>query len=152
MADKLEVGVPEMVHDVLLPSGEEIIDHDHAVSSRYQTVHEVRPHEPSSTRYDDSQPLPLQPQRNLTGWIARPEPEPVCIGELVLGLDGEVGDRIKERGGGVEVGAVRSTRGREDVEDQSGYGNAYEHKEEALLPEHVPDHARDRGPWFNRFR
>ena len=59
MADKLEVGVPEMVHDVLFPSGEEVIYDDHAVSSRNQTVHEVGPYEPGSTCYDDSQTLPL---------------------------------------------------------------------------------------------
>lgn len=59
VSDKLEVWVSEVVHDVLFPSREEVIDDDYAVSSSYQTVHEVGPDEPGSTRYYDSQTLPF---------------------------------------------------------------------------------------------
>ncbi|KAL4376791.1 hypothetical protein GQ457_02G002570 [Hibiscus cannabinus] len=73
VSDELEVRVSEMVHDVLFSAGEEVVDDDHAVSPRYQPVHQVRPDEPGSTRHDDSQTFPFQPQGNLARRVERPE-------------------------------------------------------------------------------
>uniref|UniRef100_A0A0A9DQA8 Uncharacterized protein n=1 Tax=Arundo donax TaxID=35708 RepID=A0A0A9DQA8_ARUDO len=54
VAEQLEPGVPEGVRDVLLPPGEEVVDHDHAIPLLQEPVHEVAAHEPGPTRHDDA--------------------------------------------------------------------------------------------------
>lgn len=39
VSDKFEIRIPKMVHHVFFPSCEEIVDHDHAVSSANQPIH-----------------------------------------------------------------------------------------------------------------
>lgn len=62
---ELEPRVPKVVHHVLFPPREEIINDDYAVTSRDQTVHEMAADEPGSTGHKDPQPLTLQTQRDL---------------------------------------------------------------------------------------
>uniref|UniRef100_A0A3Q7I5K0 Uncharacterized protein n=1 Tax=Solanum lycopersicum TaxID=4081 RepID=A0A3Q7I5K0_SOLLC len=39
MSNKLKPRVTKMMHNVLFPSGEEIINDDHTITSRNQTIH-----------------------------------------------------------------------------------------------------------------
>ena len=73
--DELKPGVPEMVHQILLPPREEVIHHDHAVPSLDQTVHEVATHEAGPTSHQNPQGLPFQPQRHSPTHIHVAEPE-----------------------------------------------------------------------------
>ena len=57
VSDELEPWVTEMVHHVLFPSGEEVIDHDHAIASLHQTVHQVGPNETGPAGHHDPQTL-----------------------------------------------------------------------------------------------
>lgn len=65
VSNHLKIGIPVMVHHVLLPPGEEVIDHDHAVSSLDQSIHQMASDESGSTCYENPQALSLQPQRDL---------------------------------------------------------------------------------------
>ncbi|RDX76085.1 hypothetical protein CR513_43964, partial [Mucuna pruriens] len=90
VSDELESRVPKMMHHVLLPSREEIVHHDHAVPSRNQPIHQVRPHEPRATRHHDPEPLPLNPQRHLPHRVHR---RCTVLVRRKLGLALEVRDR-----------------------------------------------------------
>lgn len=131
-----------MVNQVLLSSGEEIIDHDYAVPARDQTVHEVAPNEPGPTRDQDPKPLPLQPERELSPRIRRsrghrrPERQPGA------GLESPRGDPIRDcRDGRVDCANVRRGGLWDEGEDEGGDGDSDEDEEEALLAEEVVDRA-----------
>lgn len=153
VSDELEPGVPEMVHYVLFPAGEEIVHNDHAVPSLYQTVHKVRPDKSGPTRHHDPEPLSLQPQRHLPTRIPVRQPEPALVSGLVrqMGRRIEVVPNILVRDRDVAVN-IRRARGREEREPDGGYSNADEDEDEALLSEQVPNRAGHRGPWLLRFR
>ena len=116
VAEQLEPGVPEVVRDVLLPAGEEVVDHDHAVPLLQEPVHEVAPDEPCPAGNDDA---------------ARRRAE--ASGDTGAGGEGE------ERAGIWQVGG----RGEREVgpEEEEGGGDerAEEDEEEALLAEDIPD-------------
>lgn len=63
--NELEIGVSEMVKQVLFPSREEIINDDNAIASLDQTVHQVAPDEPGPTGHQNPLPLTSQTQRHL---------------------------------------------------------------------------------------
>ncbi|CAI9781101.1 unnamed protein product [Fraxinus pennsylvanica] len=132
------------MHDVLFPSGEEIIHYDHAIASVNQTVHQMAPNEPSTTSYDDSQTLPLQPQRDFPAGIEGWEPGDMAV--LIydpVGL-GRLGGEIRVGNGGVGGG--------EEGEYKGGDGNAHKNEHQALLPEHVPNRPNHAQPRFRRLR
>lgn len=124
MADQLEVRVSEVMHDVLLPPCEEVINDDDVITSRHQPIHEMAPNKPRTTGDDDPKPLALQPQRDL-----RPDGKPPfrvrCDGS---GDDGEGRDGCSGgQGGG----------GGEESEEEGRHGHADEDEEKALLAEEV---------------
>lgn len=84
VADEFEPWVPEVVHNVLFPAGEEVVDHDHAVPSGDQTVNQMATHEAGATSHDDPQPLLFQAQWNLPAGIERPDPGLAMVDEPVL--------------------------------------------------------------------
>ena len=153
VSDELEPRVSEMVHHVLFPSGEEIVHHNHAVSPPNQPVHQVAPHEPSSSGHHYPQPLPLQPQRHLPPGIHKPKSSAAVSGvrhpvrQLVCRLRGEVG--IRDR---VKPGGVRSRRRWEEEEHHGGDANANERKQKALLAKHVANWTNHGEPRLGRFR
>ena len=79
VSDQLESGVPEMVHHVLFPSCEKIINDNHAVTTLHQTVHQVRPDETCSSSDHDPFPLSLQAQWNLPAGIPALNPETALV-------------------------------------------------------------------------
>jgi hypothetical protein len=54
VAEQLEPGVAEVVRDVRLPPGEEVVYHDHAVPLLQKSVHEVAAYEPGTAGDDDA--------------------------------------------------------------------------------------------------
>lgn len=64
--DQFEVRVPQMVKQIVLPSGEEIVDHDHVIPPLDQSVDQVGPYEPGPACHHDPHPFLLQPQRHLS--------------------------------------------------------------------------------------
>lgn len=116
VAEQLEPGVPEVVRDVLLPAGEEVVDHDHAVPLLQKPVDEVAADEPCPACYDDAA-------------LRRAE----AGGNTGAGGEGE------ERAGVGEVGR----RGEREVgpEEEEGGGDerTEQDEEEALLAEDVAD-------------
>lgn len=121
VAEQLEPGVPEVVRDVVLPPGEEVVHHDHAVPLLQQPVDEVAANEPGPSGDDDA---------------ARRRAEPGGHARRRRGVRGEgeeraaVGD-VGGRGEGEEVGA--------EEEEGGGDQGAEEDEEEALLAEEVAD-------------
>ncbi|CAI0467332.1 unnamed protein product [Linum tenue] len=63
--NQLEPVVPEMMHQVLLPAREEIVDHNHTVPSPNQPVDEMAPDETRPAGDQDPVPFPLQPLRHF---------------------------------------------------------------------------------------
>lgn len=140
-----------MVDQVLFPPREEIIDHDHAVPTCDQTVHEMAPYEPGPTRDHDPKTLPLQPERDLSRRIQNRRPE---RGHVVW-LEGPRGDPAWGLGDGrVDRANVRLGAGsRDDDEEEGGDGDSDEDEDEALLAEQVAGGAGDGGqPGFWGFR
>lgn len=140
VSDELEIRVVEMVHHVLLPSGEEIVDNDDAVPPRDEAVHEVAPHEPRPACDHNAEPLRLEPKRNLP-----PDVEPPR-GSLDRGAVGMVAavevSRLRgypyvaigvERGGGEARGEKEKKGG--------GEGHTEEEEKGALLAEEVTEGA-----------
>ncbi|CAH9120914.1 unnamed protein product [Cuscuta epithymum] len=64
MANELKPGISEMVHHVLLPPGEEIINDDHVVTSLNQLIDQMAAHESSSACDHNPHPPPPNPYRN----------------------------------------------------------------------------------------
>lgn len=135
MSNELEPRVLEMMDDVLLPPREEVIDHDHVVTSGDELVHEMAPHEPRPARHDDPQPPPRDRGRDA----AVPVDEP--------GDDGGGPISPRQAGGGLEcpgdqgAGLRGGEAGERGLEDEEGRADedADEDEEEALLPEEVVD-------------
>lgn len=73
MSDELHPMTREMLHKVLLPPREEVINDDHTITTGNQTVHQVAPNETSSTGHQYPQTFAFQSQRN----------SPTCIYALV---------------------------------------------------------------------
>lgn len=99
VADEFKPRVSKVVHHVLLPPGEEIVNHDHTVASRHQPIHQVRPDETGSAGDNDPEPLSLDPQWNL------PDGVDAVVERRLLVLVVEVRDRDRLiKGGGGEGG------------------------------------------------
>lgn len=127
VADELEIGVPEVMHQVLLPPREEIVHHDDAVPPLDQAVHQVATHEPRTASDHDAEPLPLQTQRHLCPDEPPLQRRPVPAvhrrhRELPGAVNHEAGVVAGRRGGG----------GREGEED-GDQSHPDEHEKEALL-------------------
>lgn len=60
VSNELKHGVPEMVHEVLFPTREEVIDDNDAVAAGDETVDEVASDEPGTAGDHDSQGLPFE--------------------------------------------------------------------------------------------
>lgn len=71
MLDELKFGVPEVMHHILLPIGEEIIHDNDTITSGNQTIHEVRADETCPVDDRDAKPLSLNPQGNLAEEMKR---------------------------------------------------------------------------------
>lgn len=69
--NELEIGVSKMVKQVILPSGEEIVDHNHAIASLNQTIHQVASDETGPTGHHNPLPLTFQTRRHLPAFSAR---------------------------------------------------------------------------------
>ncbi|KAM0954390.1 hypothetical protein DsansV1_C01g0010531 [Dioscorea sansibarensis] len=126
MADQLEVRVSEVMHNVLLPPREEVINNDDAITSRHQPIHEMATHKPRPTGNHDPKPLTLQPERDLCP-DGKPPFRVRCDGARD---DGEGRDGCSGGGGG---GGGGGGEGEEEGSD----GHADEDEEKALLTEEV---------------
>lgn len=60
MPDQLKSWITEMMHQIIFPSREEIINDNYAVSSREQLIHQMASHESSATCHHDSKTRFLQ--------------------------------------------------------------------------------------------
>lgn len=96
VSNELEPRISEMVSDVLLSAGEEIIHYNHAVAPRDQTIHEVAAHEAGAAGDDYAEALALQPQRDFAH---RVDAEPG--GEVPVLVHGSVGLGLSQLGGNV---------------------------------------------------
>lgn len=127
VSDELKPRISEVVDQVVLPSREEIINDDHAVPSRDQTVHKVAPHEPGPTGHHYPQPLVLHPQRHsplnlmmiFMGLVQGPPPPHVGLRLLVLVV-------------GLKLGLVGPERTTVDGEGDGGDGHANEDEEQTV--------------------
>ncbi len=62
VTDELKTMIPKMVHHILFPTCEEVVNHDHMISPRHQLVHKMASYESRPSCDHHSQHLPLQPQ------------------------------------------------------------------------------------------
>lgn len=146
VSNHLKSRVPEMMHHILFPTGEEIIHHDHAISPVHQPVHKVRTHETSSSSYHDPKPFSLQPKRDLPSRVHHSlYRKTVRQRRRFRPTTGQLNrDRVvvvPDPGWGIG-------RGWEEGEHESGDCNADEDEEKALLAEEVVDCSGYRRPWF----
>lgn len=112
VSNELEPGVPEMVKQVLLPAGEEIINDDDAVTSLNQTVHQVAPHKPGPTGDQDPLALTLQPPRHAHLPFLQQDP-PSRESQLGSLRDGcSSGRRLRE--------GVEEESGNDDTDEEEG--------------------------------
>ncbi|RAL43548.1 hypothetical protein DM860_012689 [Cuscuta australis] len=152
--DELEPGVAEVVHHVLLPPGEEVVDDDHAVASGHQAVHQVAPDESRPARHHDPQTLPLQPQRDFPARMERPESDALLVHEPAVLVGGRSGgrDRVEaEAEAEAEAAAARRMRRRaQGDDDERGEGHPGEEANQALLAEHVTDRTVESHPRLRR--
>lgn len=146
---ELKSGVTKMVHHVLFPSSEEIINDNHAIPSLDQTVHQVGPDETRPTRNNDPFPFSLQPQRNLPAGIPGLNPEPALV------VDRPVAPVVRRLElnrewvqGRVVAVPLGSLGGREKSETQDGDSNADEDEYQPLFTEHVSNRTGHDEPWF----
>ena len=127
MPYELEPRVPEQVHQVLLPPGEEIVDDDHVVPSLDELVHEVATDETGSAGHHDPQPSP-----------ADPDGDPADLGAVddVVAASGQpIGSRDEGPGlGGPEAGECGL-----DDEEGGPDEDADEDEKEPLLSQEVVD-------------
>lgn len=139
VADQLELGMPEVVHQVLLPPREEVVDDDHAVPSLDQPVNQVRPHESGTSRYHDPHRLPPQPQRNLPPGRPRHQPSgESAVQRAATAVDRRTPPPVPRPAREMDRpdgGSGRRREQRRRQEDGGGEGNAEEHAEEALVLE-----------------
>lgn len=61
MSNELKPGIPEMMHHVLLPAGEEIINDNHIVASLHQLIDQMATDEAGPAGDDNPHPLPPNP-------------------------------------------------------------------------------------------
>lgn len=86
VSNELKPRVTEMVHNILFPTGEKVINDDHAITSSNQTVHKVATYKTGTTGHYDPQTLTLQAQRDLPARIERPESGSVLVDHTVSHL------------------------------------------------------------------
>mmetsp|Transcript_17664 Transcript_17664/g.31903 ORF Transcript_17664/g.31903 Transcript_17664/m.31903 type:complete len:484 (-) Transcript_17664:26-1477(-) len=60
---KRKVGMVQPVLNVALLAREKVVHHHHLVAQTHELVHQVRPHEPRTTRHEDLQPLGIRHHR-----------------------------------------------------------------------------------------
>lgn len=121
MPDQLELRVSEMVHEVVLLPGEEIVEDDDAVPALQQSVNEVGPHEPRPAGDNDAEGRLPDPDGEVEGRLPGGESE---------GGGGGGGGGVGEAGEGDGEGAG-GVKGAED-EEGGGDEGADEEEEEAL--------------------
>lgn len=66
VSNELEPGVTEMMHEVLFPAREEIVNDNDAVTAGDETVNKVTSDEPCTTADNDSEGLPSEAQKHLS--------------------------------------------------------------------------------------
>jgi hypothetical protein len=136
VAYHLEVGVAEVVQDVVLAAGEEVVDDDDTVSALQEAVHQVAADEAGAAGDEDAEHLPLEAQRHLAA-----DEVPRGHVAVVGGLDGETGERVVVgvgRGGG--GGGGGGGRGG-DGDDGGGDEHPGEREERAVLGDGVAGRA-----------
>lgn len=144
MSNQFESGIAEVVHEILLPPGEEIVDDNHAVAPRHQAIHEVAADESGAAGDHDAEALALQPEGDFAH---RVDAEPGR--HVAVLVHGSVGAGLSQLGR--DVGGIVDRLG-EEAEDESGDGNADEDEEEALLAEDVANGAGHAQPRLRRLR
>ena len=130
VADELEAGVGEVMHEVLLPAREEVVDDDDAVPAGEKLVYEVASDESGAASDHDSQGL----LADADGEAARRRR--VVGGGEDAGVSGDGGSGGGGAGGGGEGAWVRG-EGRVEDEEGGGEEEAEEDEEEAVLADEV---------------
>ena len=143
VTNELEPRIPKVVNHILLPSREEIIDHDNVVSSSNELIHQMTPDKSSPAGDHDPQP-PLPERRrhaaDLEKWRRRKR-------DLVLALRRDrTGTAIEggPRWGGIGVGGADSREGGLEDEERGTDQDSDEDEEEPLLFEEVVDGSGER--------
>lgn len=156
VSDQLEPRIPEVVYEVLLPAGEEVVDDDDAVAPGHEAVDEVAADESGAAGDDDAEAFTLEAEGDFADRVdAEPGGEVAVLvhgsvglggGPSQLGGDVRVGDRC-----GAAAGAAAAAAGG-DGEEEGGDGNADEDEDEALLAEDVPNRTSHAQPRLRRLR
>lgn len=151
MPNELKPRIPKQMHHILLPTGKEIIDDDHIITSGDKLIHQMTPNETGAS--GDNNPLPLAPNPNRHS--------PHTIGELIIITSSGVIGIITRGIGAIAVsddgitfpscnpGGARIGRGEDGeggLEDEEGGAdeNPDEDEEEALLLEDVVERSGER--------
>lgn len=139
MPNELEPRVPKMVHQIILPPGKEIINHNHVVAPVKELVNKMRPNEPSTAGDDNSEPP-----------LAEPDGDPTHLGMGGLGDEVMGGGEGSGDGGGGVVGVRWAEAVEGGLEDEEGGAdeNANEDEEEPLFFEEVVDGSGERSRVF----
>lgn len=154
VSDQLKPRIPEVVYEVLLPAGEEVVDDDDAISPGHEAVDEVAADEAGAAGDDDAEALALEAEGDFADRVDAESGGEVAVlvhGSVGLGpgqLGGDV--RVGDRGGGAATGAAAAAGG--DGEEEGGDGNADEDEDEALLAEDVPNRTSHGEPRLRRLR
>ncbi|KAK8956584.1 hypothetical protein KSP39_PZI001384 [Platanthera zijinensis] len=98
MAYQLKPWIPEQMHQVFLPPGEEIVDYNHAVPPGNQPVNKVAPNKPRPSGNHD-------PQRGLAEADGHPPPSP-AVRSIDIGRLSGNGEAAEEGEGGRRVGRM----------------------------------------------
>lgn len=84
VSNEFKSRVSEMVHHILLPSCEKIVNDDDTISSVHQSVNQMTPNKPSSSSYKHSQSFTFQSKRNLSAGAQ----DSVLVLDAAVGEDG----------------------------------------------------------------
>lgn len=125
MSNQFKFRITKMLLQIVLPPSEIIIKHDHIITSFHQTVNKVAPDEPSPTRHQHPQHLPLQRQWNPPG--------PGLVSDPSDHLDRtQFGNRVRD----IEVVLVqvdlRWIRNRKSSEEEGSDGDSDKKEEKAF--------------------
>lgn len=146
VSDELEPGVPKSVHQVLLPTGEEIVNDDDIVPSIEKLVDEVAADESRSTGDHDPRSPPSDP-----GW----DPPDLGVSPWVCGrglvLMGQGGGKAWDGVGGIGLRWAEAGEGGLEDEECGADENADEDEEKPLFFQEVAEGSRERSGMLEGF-
>ncbi|VFQ85853.1 unnamed protein product [Cuscuta campestris] len=146
MANELESGIPKMVHHVLLPPREEIVNDDDIIASLHQLIDQMAPDEPCPSGDHNAHPPPPNPHRHPPD----PGAVPATPGMGVRRNGFLVGDTKRPRSRDLRIGAEMRKAGLDD-EESGANKNAHKDEQEPLFSEEIVDGSGQRSRVFQGF-